>query len=941
MKLPILCLCLLALALPGVAHAQVARAQGLTAQEYLDTGSRLFLDRKYAEAAKVFQDFEAEFGKSTEAAPMLRATRFRLAMAFIHLKKYSDALEAIGKALAENPPLPPPDVQELTFWLGAANLQEENFAEARAALEKFIAMFPAGAERNPSYVAQFPAAARIPEARTLIGAAWLLEENFGKAAEHFATLEQGPADMGRSTVLRLYSLLQDGKDDEATQLVNEQFPRMESMAQLITFQTLALELGNRWLEKGEYRKAIACLQRVWPSERLLRHQAARLEELESRLEAVEAMQRPDAYTKMALGQLIQKVKRETEGFEKIESFDAALRLRLASAYQAMKRYREAALILGDMLDRMPPDRVVEQASVTLVQAWYAIERWPMVVEAARKFTGKFPESQSLPLVLYLEGIALQKESRFDESVAAFDTILRKHASSPFAPRALFMKGFTQLLAEQNKEALASFDSFPKSFPDHEMAEAALYWRGMAYSLDKQFGAAREAMDDYLRKYPDGAFAGAAVFRKAYCAQQLENYQTSIAELRAFLRKFPGHEETAEANVLLGDALMNEGQMEEGIAAFAAIPPEETRFYEEGVFKVAKALKLMEEYDRLLDHLRDFQQRYPRSPRVAEAVYQIGWVYRQRDEPDKARGIYWDAIDEHGADPAIRSVDDLFPALAKLYRGDDQPAYIARLGDLRERAAREKQPTLEMRALWAEAAALRRQDPAAAQARLLEAAKLADVESTNPLLLADFADALLAAGRNDEAAAMYRDLVKWNPRAPQKDRALAAMGFLELDAGNEAAALGHFDRFQREIPGSREAGRVLLAKADLLEKRGKLDEARIALEALLASQYSSGQEKAQALYLIGAGYLKEGKPKLAIPYFQRIYVMHGRWRDWVARAYLASGQAFEKIDDPLSARKTYEELLSAEDLATMPESGKARERLEALGGPLTGEEEPKG
>lgn len=941
MKYLLLCAFLLLLGRPAGLQAQVARAQGMTAQEYLDTGSRFFLDRKYAEAVKVFTDFEAEFGKSTEAAPMLRATRFRLAMALVHLKKYGDAVEAIQKALAETPPLPPADVQELTFWLGAANLQEENFAEARAALEKFIAMFPPGSERNVNYVAQYPAAARIPEARTLIGASWLLEENFAKAAEHFATLEQGPGDMGRSTVLRLYALLQDGKDDEATKLVQEKFPEMQSMAQLITFQTLVLELGNRWLEKGEYRKAISCLQRVWTSERLLRHQAARLQELESRLEAVEASPRPDAYARMALGQLIQKVKRETEGFEKIESFDAALRLRLASAYQAMKRYREAAIIMEDMLATMPPDKVVEQASVTLVQAWYAIERWPKVVETAQAFAAKFPDSASLPLVLYLEGVALQKENRFPESIAAFDTILRKHASSPFAPRALFMKGFTQLLAEENKDALKSFDSFPKSFSDHEMAEAALYWRGMSYSLDKQFGAARDAMDDYLRKYPDGAFAGAAVFRKAYCAQQLENYQTSIAELRAFLKKYPGHEETAEANVLLGDALMNEGLMEEGIAAFGAIPPEETRFYEEGVFKVAKALRLMEEHDRLLDQMRAFQQQHPRSPRVAEAVYQIGWVYRQKDEPDKARDIYWEAIEEHGADPAIRSVDDLFPALAKLYRGEDQPAYLARLGDLQERAAREKKPVLEMRALWAEAAALRRQDPAAANEKLLAGARLADASSTNPLLLADFADALLAAGRKDEAAAMYRDLVKWNPRAPQKDRALAAMGFLELEDGNEAAALAHFERFQREIPGSRQAGRVLLAKAALLDKRGKADEARAALEALLASQYSSGQEKAEALYLIGASYLKAGKPKLAIPYFQRIYVMHGRWRDWVAKAYLASGEAFEKIDDRESARKTYEELLHAEDLAAMPESGKAKQRLEALGGPAAKEGAPKG
>jgi hypothetical protein len=45
-------------------------------------------------------------------------------------------------------------------------------------------------------------------------------------------------------------------------------------------------------------------------------------------------------------------------------------------------------------------------------------------------------------------------------------------------------------------------------------------------------------------------------------------------------------------------------------------------------------------------------------------------------------------------------------------------------------------------------------------------------------------------------------VKWNPRAPQKDRALAALGRIEMQRGNANAALEHFDRFEREVLGSR-------------------------------------------------------------------------------------------------------------------------------------------
>lgn len=639
-------------------------------------------------------------------------------------------------------------------------------------------------------------------------------------------------------------------------------------------------------------------------------------------------------------QLIQKVTREIETFQKIDSFDAALRMRLATAYQAMMRYRESALILEDMLDRMPPGKIVEQASVNLVQAWFEIERWPKVLEASKAFAAKFPESPSLPMVEYLSGIAAQKALNFDESVAIFDRL--QEGDSDFAPRAHFMKGFTLLLAEKNKEAIETFEKFGKKHPSHEMAEASAYWRGMGCSLDKQFEKSRRAMDDYLRKYKDGQYAGNAAFRKAYCAQQLEDYQTSIKELRAFLRTHPGHEEGSEARILLGDALMNEGRMDDGIDVFKEIPKSHTRFHEEGVFKTGKALKLMEEHDRFLEHMQDFQKENPRSPRVAEAIYNIGWVYRQKEQPEKAREVYWAAIKKYGNDPSIRSVEDLFPALSKLYKGEQgSPQYLALLQDLNEEARKSKKETLVMRTLWAQAAAMQKTDPEAARKLLLAAARFANVQTTNPLLLADFAAAYAGSGKPAEATAMYRDLVKWNPRAPQKDRALAALGFVELEQGNSKAAMDWFERFKKEAPSSMETGRVFLAMAALQEKRGKNDDARKSLEAVLSSELSSGNQKAEALFRIGQIHMAEGNPKLAVPYFQRIYVMHGRWRDWVARAYVRSGEAFEKLHDTSSARKTYQELVEKEDLSEMPEAGTAKKRLEALGGPLPPESPAQG
>ena len=919
---------------------KAADNQDLTADELAVNASSLYAQGKYDEAAAMYRKFVADFGSAAEGRAAVRQMRYPLAICLLRLGRFAEALDAIKEALASDPPIEVAHSQDLLFWRGVCEMQEKQSEQARKTFEQFVALFPAGSERNAGYLRQFPAVQKASEARLLMGTCLLLEGKCKDAADYYARIKRSliPINQGRATVLQLHALLEAGDEDEAMKVVIEEFPRMGELLQLVSFQTLTFELGARYLERNEPRNAIVCLQRVWSADRLLAHQQACLEDLESKLQAVEADPRGDPFAKWLYGQMIAKVKREVENFRKIESFDAALRLRLAAAYQAMHRYRESALIMEAMINEMPADRIVESAATNLVQCWSAVECWPNVVEAATIFIEKFPQSDRVPLILYMQGIAEQRRDRHTEAIALFEAIAGKHVSSDYASRAKFMKAYSLLQAERNKEAIVEFERFQERYPRHELAQDALYWSGIGYSLDGQFSRCRQVMDDYLGVYTTGRYRASAAFRKAYCAQQAKDFQTSIKEFSAFLRNDPGAKECSEARILLGDALMNQGRIDEGIAAFRGISREDAKLYAEGVFKIGKAYKLMEEYEKLRDHMAEFKADYPRNPRVAEAIFWMGWTYRQQGMPGKARDVYWAAISEYGDDPAIRSVDDLFPALSKLYKGDEgQAEFTARLGNLCVEAERTGKKTLATRALWAQAAALKSKDPARARKELAEVSQLVNAQTDNPLLLADCADALLAAGRETEAEKMFRDIVKWNPRAPQKDRALVALGRLELQRGNANAALEQFDRFEREVMGSRLSGEVMLARAELLQFRGRLTEARGALERLLANEYALGQEKAKALYLIGEIYMNEARPDLAIPYFQRLYVMHGRWRDWVAKAYYRSGEAFEKLNDQLSARRTYQELAEREDLAGFEEARKARGRLDLLGGPLPAED----
>jgi len=909
----------------------------LTAEELLFEARKAREQGDFKKAAALFTQFLADFGSSPMVAQRLGAFRYERATALLQAKDLPEALEAIDEALATSPLPDAAQIQELKFWRAICFMQSGDYAAALTAIDDFLALFPTRFQPNsPAWFHSNPGARRVPEAKLLRGTALLLANKTAEGVEYLESVkpELPEEARGRATVLQLYGLVEDANSpssrEQALDLVVREYPNLASLTQIIAFQVLTLQLGSQFLEADENRKAIRCLQRVWESERLLRHQEKHLADLEAREKALASNPKADPFEQYQNAQILAKVRRELQTFQKIENFDSALRLRLARAYQGMGRYREAALILEDMLERMDADPVVESASTTLVQNWSALERWDKAIIAAQKFAEKFPESKNRPLVAYLRGLAEQKILDYPAALATFEEIQKDFPASEFAARALFQVGFTYLLAENHAAAVKAFEALPDKYKSSDLVEAAAFWRGMAYSLDKNYAKAREVFSEYLKNYPSGAHRGAAEFRKAYCAQQEMDFETSIRELRSFLKNHPGHENMPEALLLLGDALMATGDIEGGIAAFRRIPPEHTRFFEEGFFKIGRAYKQLEEPEKLIKHMESFVESYPQSPRVAEALFQIADTHRRMGNEDKARAIYWDAIERYGADPAMRSIEEAFLALSRFYKGAEaQAEYRARLQAMQSRS---ENPTLRMRLLWAEGIALRKIDPARSVSLLIDAAALANPQTTNPLLLSDFADALASIGNDAAAEQMRRDLVKWNPRSPFKDKALAEIGFAELRRKKFEQALKTFERFEREHPTSPRLGSVLLAKAALLRDKGKSKDALATLESLLASDIVPKQAKAEALYRIGELHLEEGRPELAVPYFTRVFVMYGRWAEWVARSYLANGQAFERLKDMDAARRTYAEMLAREELSNFPEAATARERLEKLGGP---------
>jgi TolA-binding protein len=321
---------------------------------------------------------------------------------------------------------------------------------------------------------------------------------------------------------------------------------------------------------------------------------------------------------------------------------------------------------------------------------------------------------------------------------------------------------------------------------------------------------------------------------------------------------------------------------------------------------------------------------PDSSRVPEAIYQIGWTLRQEDKIEEAREVYWRAIKEMGDDPSKIAVEDLLLGLLRLSKADEEKAALREeLRHLSEVAKSEERKTLQARLAWALAQTYKKGDPQRYSFLLDEVGRMIEPSKANPSILWDVASSYRADGRNDKAEALLKDLVKWNPRAPQKGEALSTLGMIAKEQKRDVDALKLFARFQREASGSMAAASVFAAKAEIELAQGHQDAALQTLEELLKAQGASGRDKANALYQIGEIYAARGEAKKAFAYFQRIYVLYSRFNDLVAKSYVRCGAILEDLKDKDGAIKTYEEFLEREELQGTDEMRVARERLEKL------------
>ena len=101
----------------------------------------------------------------------------------------------------------------------------------------------------------------------------------------------------------------------------------------------------------------------------------------------------------------------------------------------------------------------------------------------------------------------------------------------------------------------------------------------------------------------------------------------------------------------------------------------------------------------------------------------------------------------------------------------------------------------------------------------------------------------------------------------------------------------------EYEGSSRLLDATRGEARALYKLKKFDEAKKIYENILITKEWRGEAHAEALFMQGEMLYDQQKWGEAIPFYQRVFIAHQKWKSIMAKAYVQCARAFVKFNRP--------------------------------------------
>lgn len=752
-----------------------------------------------------------------------------------------------------------------------------------------------------------------------------------------------------------------GELDEAGQLMEKVKGFATGGDNIAQMNNIYLRLGDQMLEKKSFREALGAYQLVRRKNEITRLQKDVIAKIELSLKS--PGKGPIKGTKEELEEKLKMNNGLLEEIEKRSDYDASLYYRLGRCYFEMGRFWESLLafdvIVKDYKEFAQRDRCVFGMIIANAQ----LKRVKSARQLCERYINDFPDGADLGTVSEMYGMLAYENGNLQDAADAFN----KAEGFPKADkeRLRFLRGNVLFEMQRFDDARQTFELLLNEFPQSAYKDDALYRIALIYFYQNDSRATNKALANYIKENPKGQYVVDARYRMAFIKFQARDVDNAMAELESIIKDAPNDPNIGQVHSLLGDAYNQRGDYEKALANFA-LGVERAKSEDVLTYAMDQATDLYAGTGKWKE-LGDMWQKYLNTHKDNEdqELKAVLWISRARVKENKveeSKKLLADAIKPKIGNASNQQVEGLIQQLVTLTapkRRRPAPAAAGAPAAAADQSFEQMEKQLEelitppqaamngtaqMRILFAKAwLAKVMREPAKAEKLFAVIIDIANPVDLSPMLLSTVGDNARTKGDLDKAAACYNRLNEFFKDSEYADGAAVGLAEIAFAKGDFQKAL---DLFTAAIETYAASSRLLdatLGRAKSLFALKKYEDAKKIYVQVLNTKEWRGEAHATSLLMQGEIEFAQQKWGEAIPFYERVFIAHQKWKPIMAKAYLQCARAFVKLNRPAdpaatpprkyadreAAKLLLIEMSKRQDLKDLPEMKEAEQELSKL------------
>ncbi len=572
--------------------------------------------------------------------------------------------------------------------------------------------------------------------------------------------------------------------------------------------------------------------------------------------------------------------------------NASYDVKLNSSYQVAwcqfksNLLREAIRGFADFIKAYSQHPKSADAQFWMAEALYRLGDYPAALAGYEK-TLASGNAERKEQAMYGIGWSYFKEQNFEKAVESFERLIAAYPNGPMTLDARLRIGDAYFELKDYTRAEGTYRVVMRLYPMAPGVDYAYYQLGQALFRQNALAEAYKQFELLIKTFPNSDLADDAQYALGWMDFQSKEFPDAIDEFQKLIKNYPHSELVPRAYYSTGDAYYNLKKYPEAIGAY-----------------------------------REVVSRFPNSSSVADALNGIQYCLAAEGKGKEAVKVTEEYLKSH-PNSAIGEELELRKGELSYGQGDYKGAERQYRQFLSQYPGSKNVATALYWIAKCQRAEGRNQD---AVATLENAVKTGNAQpETIAQSLYELGDIYSEQKQYDRAFAAYTKIGKDYKGSGLYPEALYRLGELYLDNENSPDAKTQFESVIADFPATTAATQAKLG----LVRISIANKDYVSAEERANSVATSRTDEfgAEAQYLVGMAYAGGKEWKNAITALLRVKYVFPTYDRWVAKSYVALGDAYKATHDSKKARSAYESALQYKlETETVAE---ARKRLGSL------------